>query len=186
MSVATDRRLQMNEIITKEVVVVSYDPTWPLQFEELKRMIEPILKPWLVGIKHVGSTSVPGLSAKPIIDVDCVIPRNDFEMVLQALTRNGFVNRGDLGIPDRYAIAGPKLAFHYHMYVTFPDAQSYREHIALRDWLISHPEDKERYALLKRKLAETHRFDIDSYIEGKSAFIQDILVRQNVRIEKKE
>lgn len=176
----------MNEIVTKEVVVVSYDPNWPLQFEEFKGWIEPILKPWLVGFEHVGSTAVPGLSAKPIIDVDCVIRRNDLEVVLQTLSLHGFVNRGDLGIPDRYAIAGPKLPFKYHFYVTFPDAQSYLEHTALRDWLRSHPEDKERYASLKRGLAQTHRFDIDSYIEGKSAFIHDILVRQKVRIEKKE
>jgi GrpB-like predicted nucleotidyltransferase (UPF0157 family) len=176
----------MNEIVTKEVIVVPYDANWPVQFEELKVWIESILKSWIVCIEHVGSTSVPGLWAKPVIDVDCVIQRSDFETVLRTLASHGFTNRGDLGIPDRYAIAGPRRPFRYHLYLTFPDARSYLEHIALRDWLRSHPADRERYATLKRALATTHRFDIDSYIEGKSAFIHDILVRQNIRIVKKD
>jgi len=169
---------------TKEVIVVPYDPKWTDQYQIVNAMVEPILKPWLITIEHVGSTSVLGLAAKPVIDVDCVIDRADFKQALLALEQNGFANRGDLGIPDRYAIAGPLLPFRYHLYLTFPDAQSFREHVALRDWLRTHESDRDAYAALKTSLALVHRFDIDAYIEGKSALIDRILIQAGVRPEK--
>lgn len=171
----------MNDIHTKRVEVVAYDPGWPSQFQTVLDKVEPILRPWLIAIEHVGSTSVAGLAAKPVIDIDCVVSRADFVRSIQALETHGYSNRGDLGIPDRYAIAGPALPFRYHLYLTFPDAQSFREHIALRDWLRTHSEDRDRYALLKEELAEKHRYDIDAYIDGKSALIHAILIKTGVR-----
>jgi GrpB-like predicted nucleotidyltransferase (UPF0157 family) len=171
---------------TKIVEVVPYDPRWPEQYQTVKAMVEPLLGPWLKTIEHVGSTSVLGLSGKPVIDVDCVVDRADFNQAVSALEANGFQNRGDLGILDRYAIAGPVLPFRYHLYLTFPDAQSYREHVALRDWLRTHVVDRDQYAALKIGLAKQHRYDIDGYIEGKSAFIDRILILTGVRPAKKE
>lgn len=184
-----DRRRRKGAIhmsfATKEVIVVPYDPGWVEQFHLLRAMLEPILSPFLKTVEHVGSTSVPGLAAKPVIDVDCVVARADFGKALEALQKHGFQNRGDLGIPDRYAIAGPAMPFRYHLYLTFPDAQSYREHIALRDWLRTHDADRDAYASLKESLARIHRHDIDAYIEGKSALIERILIEAGVRPAKK-
>lgn len=161
---------------TKEVIVVPYDPQWPISYETLKNFLRTLLKDIALTIEHVGSTSVPGLAAKPIIDCDVVIKRGDLPRVEFLLEPFGFVNRGDLGIPERYAFAGPDLGFRYHLYVAYPDSIAYLEHLTLRDTLRIRPDLREEYAALKCQLASVYRFDIDAYIEGKTALIQKILL----------
>jgi GrpB-like predicted nucleotidyltransferase (UPF0157 family) len=161
--------------ITKEVVVVPYDPQWPKAYETLHDFLQPLIKDIALKIEHVGSTSVPGLAAKPIIDCDIVINRGDLPHVERLLQPLGFINRGDLGIPERYAFQGPDLGFKYHLYVVYPDSVPYLEHLALRDTLRASSDLRDEYAALKHRLAALHRYDIDAYIEGKTAFIKTII-----------
>jgi GrpB-like predicted nucleotidyltransferase (UPF0157 family) len=173
-------RKEKNEVIvmaffTKEVIVVPYDLQWPRSFEILKNHIQTVLKDIAIAIEHVGSTAVPGLAAKPIIDCDVVIKRGDLPHLESLLEPFGFSNLGDLGIPERYAFQGPDLGFKYHLYVVYPDSAPYLEHITLRDTLRIRPDLCDEYAALKVRLAERHRFDIDAYIEGKTALIKQIL-----------
>ena len=91
---------------TKKVIVVPYDKAWKSAFEEIKKEIERVIGDLIIGIEHVGSTSVEGLSAKPIIDIDVVIKDYSvFATVVQKLETIGYIHEGDLGIKDREAFA---------------------------------------------------------------------------------
>jgi GrpB-like predicted nucleotidyltransferase (UPF0157 family) len=132
-----------------------------VQFLELQRVLSDALRGiQVVSIKHVGSTSVPGLAAKPIIDIDVVVSGKDVVAASEALTRIGFVPRGDLGVPDRYAFLAPKNFFPTHTYVVVDGCLSLRNHIAVRDTLRSDEILRNEYGALKLRLAETAR-DID-------------------------
>jgi GrpB-like predicted nucleotidyltransferase (UPF0157 family) len=100
-----------------------------VRFLELQRVLSDVLRSTqVVSIEHVGSTSVPGLAAKPIIDIDIVVSGEDVVAASEALTRIGFVPRGDLGVPDRYAFFAPKNFFPTHTYVVVDGCLSLRNH----------------------------------------------------------
>jgi len=173
---------------TKEVIVLDYQKSWQDDFLKLKTYLLDILKGFQVSIEHVGSTSVFGLASKPVIDCDIVIDRDDFFKIEEVLVDHCFVNRGDLGILDRYAFLGPDLGFKYHLYITFKDALSYHNHLYLRNWLRQNDHDRLRYEALKKELANKYRYDIDAYIDGKTEFIQDIYqkAKSSIYLEKAE
>ncbi|MDP2425532.1 MAG: GrpB family protein [bacterium] len=161
---------------TKEVVVVPYQDIWKEQFHFLALMLSSIVKPYAQAIEHVGSTSIVGCFAKPIIDVDIIVRQFHFDSIKNVIEDQGYVFRGDLGIPQRYAFSGPDVGFKYHLYVCIDEAPSLKEHLLLRNYLLTHELASDAYSTLKQQLATTYRFDIDSYIDGKSAFIQDTLI----------
>ncbi|HNW95442.1 MAG TPA: GrpB family protein [Anaerolineaceae bacterium] len=165
---------------TKQVVVVPWQPEWPARFEEIAAALLPALEGLICAVEHVGSTSVPGLAAKPIIDIDIIIPDlSAFPRVRGALAALGYRHEGDLGIPGREAFkydGKPELMAH-HLYVCTRDAAELRRHLALRDYLCAHPQDRERYAQVKLAAAARYPTDIDAYIEEKSAIIQEIYSR---------
>lgn len=158
------------------VVVVPYDPAWPATFSLLRDRIAPVLGPLAVGIEHVGGTAVPGLDAKPIVDIDVVIRHaDDIPEVATRLATLGYAHLGDLGIIGREAFrATPDLPRH-HLYVCAAGAITLQAHLSLRDALRADAELAAEYAALKRGLAERHRGDRDAYSEGKSAFIASVL-----------
>jgi GrpB-like predicted nucleotidyltransferase (UPF0157 family) len=159
------------------VIVVPYDPAWPAAFERLRDRIAPVLGELAVGIEHVGSTAVPGLEAKPILDIDVVIRHaDDFAIVAARLATLGYVHLGDLGIVGRAAFrAIPELPRH-HLFVCASGAAALQAHLILRDTLRSDAELSAAYGALKRSLAEKYRDDRDSYAEGKTAFITAVLL----------
>lgn len=162
--------------MTHPVVVVDYDPAWPVLFDEIQAPVRATLGELVITIEHVGSTSVPGLAAKPIIDLDVVIPsRADLPEAIRRLANLGYVHRGDLGIPGREAFARPPGTPAHHLYVCTPDTPNYLEHLALRDYLRAHPDAAREYGDLKRRLAMAYRYDIDSYVDAKTEFITNIL-----------
>ena len=168
------------------VVVVPYDPAWPAAFASLRDRIAPVLGELAVGIEHVGSTAVPGLVAKPIIDIDVVIRHADnVPDVVTRLATLGYAHLGDLGILGREAFrSAPGLPRH-HRYVCAAGAAALQAHLALRDALRADPELAAAYAALKRELAERYRDDRDSYAEGKSAFIDSVLRGMRERRERR-
>ena len=165
---------------TKRVEVVPYDPTWPVRFAEVREHLLGILSGQKVRIEHVGSTSVPDLAAKPVLDVDIALEKaEDFEEVKSLLEANGYYHMGDLGIIGREAFKyqdKPKLMRH-NLYVLSADADELRRHLTFRDWLRSHPEDREAYAQVKMAAAQQFPNDIDAYIDSKSDIIFDIYKR---------
>ncbi len=160
------------------VQIVDYDPRWPVTFARLAAVIRDGLGPLLLRIEHVGSTAVPGLPAKPIVDMDAVIPAGaDPAAAIAALRPLGYTHEGDLGISGREAFAAPEGAPAHHLYVCAADSPELARHMAFRDFLRAHPRSARRYGELKRELAAHHRADRSAYTEGKSVFIANALVR---------
>jgi len=165
---------------TKWVEVVAYDPAWSLRFEEVREHLFSILSGQDVRVEHVGSTSVPGLAAKPILDIDIVLQDGtNFEEVKALLEANGYRHAGDLGIAGREAFKyNNKPQFMRHnLYVLSEGADELKRHLSFRDWLRSHPEDREAYAQVKISAAQRFPNDIDAYIDAKSDIIFEIYTR---------
>ena len=159
------------------IVVVDYDPTWPLAFEELRDSVSGAVHDIAISIEHVGSTAVPGLAAKPVIDMDVVVKESDVARAIERLSELGYVHSGDLGIPLREAFRRPPGSRPHHLYVCPSNSPALANHLALRDYLRGNAEATHEYGALKKQLAEKFRDDIDGYIEGKTAFIVGILER---------
>ncbi len=160
---------------TKHVKIEDYNPEWKNEFEHIKNELLQALSGKIISIEHVGSTSVEGLSAKPIIDIDIVIDRG-FEEVRQALESIGYIYEGDLGISGREAFKydnKPHLLTH-HIYVCNKDAEELHRHITFRDYLRQHKEDRDKYSAIKKEMALKYPEDIDSYIKGKQSVILQI------------
>ena len=173
---------------TRTIKIVDYDPQWSLVFTELGRAIETTLGNLALSIEHVGSTSVPGLAAKPIIDLDVVIESNArLPDVIQSLAVLGYVHEGDLGIAGREAFARQgqdvprdgtgRTWLNHHLYVCVQDSSELKRHLAFRDYLRKNPDAVRAYSELKRQLAQRFPHDIDSYIEGKKTFVEESLKR---------
>ena len=159
-------------------MINDYDPQWPCRFEELRLRIAAALGELATAIEHIGSTAVPGLDAKPIIDMDVLLKANgDFPGAVVRLASLGYRHQGDLGIPGREAFEAPPAGFAHHLYVCLPHCMQYRRHIAFRDHLRKHPDDASAYAELKRRLAAQFSCDRAAYVAGKTQFVSAILQR---------
>ena len=164
-------------MITKQVVVLPYDKAWKQNFIEIKAEIQDALGELALEIEHVGSTSVEGLSAKPIIDIDVVIKEESMlAEVVPALRRIGYRHEGNLGIVGREAFQydGKEHLQKHHLYVCPQDSAELRRHIAFRDYLRSHPEAVREYSCIKEEGASLYPLDMEKYIEHKSPFIERI------------
>ena len=162
---------------TKRVVVESYDETWTSAFEEIKKEIESAVGDLIIGIEHVGSTSVEGLSAKPIIDIDIIIKDYSiFDAVVNKLNTIGYIHEGNLGIKDREAFKysdKPHLKRH-HLYVCPQQSEELYRHITFRDFLVNNPEAVKKYSVVKEKAAQLFPDNIEKYIEYKSPCIEEL------------
>lgn len=159
--------------------VVDYDPRWPLWFAEIRARVTPYLADLPHRIEHVGSTAVPGLAAKPIIDLDIVVPAADLVPVaIERLAAAGYRHQGDQGIPGREAFALPAAAVHYHhLYVVVEGNKAHQDHVVLRDHLRLSAADRERYAARKRELAHLLTTDRTAYVDGKGALVEEMIAR---------
>ena len=159
-----------------KVEVVAYDPRWPLQFaavrDDLRGALDSVE---VISIEHVGSTSVPGLAAKPSLDIDVVVAADVVAAAHAALEAAGYVPRGDLGIPDRYAFTAPDDAPRRDVYVVVDGSLALRNHLAVRDLLRHDATLRDEYARHKLELAELDYGDVDDYVVDKSPVLQRIL-----------
>ena len=159
------------------VIVVPYDEAWKTAFEKIKKELESAIGDLMIGIEHVGSTSVEGLSSKPCIDIDVIIRDYSlFDQVVSRLASIGYIHEGDLGIKDREAFQysdKPHLQKH-HLYVCPQQSEELHRHIAFRDFLRTHPEAVQKYGSIKEKAAQLFPNDIDKYMEYKSPCISEL------------
>lgn len=156
--------------------VVDYDPQWSEDFQALRALLEPLVADIAVAIEHVGSTAVPGLAAKPIIDVDVVVEREDtLCAAVNTLADAGWTPQGDLGVPGRQAFtARPGLPYH-HLYVVISGSPPHLDHVLLRDYLRLHAEAVAEYSALKKRLAPLLTTDRQAYADGKAELIERLL-----------
>jgi GrpB-like predicted nucleotidyltransferase (UPF0157 family) len=155
---------------------VPYDEKWPAEFEKIKNELLPVIGNDIISIEHVGSTSVKGLYAKPIIDIDIVIEKGMFETVKGDLVKIGYIHEGDLGITGREAFKynNKQHLMEHHLYVCDKNADELRRHITLRDYLRTHDADRDEYSKIKLAMAKKYPHDIDSYMNGKSLVVLSI------------
>jgi GrpB-like predicted nucleotidyltransferase (UPF0157 family) len=163
---------------SKRVRVVAYDVRWPALFESEARRLEALIAAAglpALALKHVGSTAVPGLAAKPVLDLAAgrnpEVPARDYVAILVTA---GYVHRGESGLPGREFFRKGKLRTH-HLHLVEREGPHWRRYLIFRDALRADPALRDAYAKLKQHLM--HRFpqDREAYIEGKTAFVQQVL-----------
>ncbi|HEY2905826.1 MAG TPA: GrpB family protein [Vicinamibacterales bacterium] len=160
----------------RQIVVVDYDPAWPQLFDQLRARVWPVVQQAALSIEHVGSTSVPGLAAKPIIDLSIVVgDRAAVAPLIRSLAELQYVHRGELGVEDRDAFDSPRHLASHHLYLCLEGGLGLENQLAVRDYLRAHPDRAREYGDLKKLLAQQFPHDIDSYVEGKTDFIVSIL-----------
>lgn len=158
--------------------VVPYQSLWPRDFRSIAAQLRPVLAGIPHCIEHVGSTSVPGLAAKPIIDLDVVVPSAALvQDAIAALAAAGCVHQGDLGIAGQEAFEVLPGLPHHHLYVVVAGTLPHRNHIDFRDFLRSHPVEAARYAALKLELAHLLGTDRPQYGARKSTMVHDLLAQ---------
>lgn len=158
------------------IVIAEYDPAWVAMFEELCTFVRPVVKDHMIRIEHVGSTSVPGLAAKPIVDMDVVVrTEEDVRSIIRCLATLGYVHEGDLGVSGREAFIPPSIVKWHHLYVCTIDNAEFSKHIRFRDYLRSHPEEAQKYGDLKRELAQQYENDRAAYTNAKGVFVNRVL-----------
>lgn len=163
------------------VDVVAYREEWATQF----RVVAVGLRQALATIpsahvEHVGSTSVPGLAAKPVIDIDVVVERDEMRQAILALESLGYVHRGDLGVAGREAFRAPDEDPRRNVYVCEAGTLNVRNHLAVREVLRRREDLRDEYAAVKRTLAADPDMDIGRYIAGKSDVLQRVLAESSL------
>ena len=164
---------------TKSVVVEKWNPKWKDEFERIVESLGEDVIYNSVKIEHVGSTSVEGLSAKPIIDLDIVIENDKFEIIKRLLNDKGYKHEGDLGIEGReaFSYSGKEELMTHHLYVCTKDSEELFKHITFRDFLKNNSALASEYSKVKEQAAVLYPDDIDKYMEFKSEIIEKIYKR---------
>ena len=169
------------------MVVVEYDKEWPQDFLKIKTELQKAITV-MSNIQHVGSTSIPGMKAKPIIDIDVGLENwSDFEAVKRALAEIGYEYEGDRGITGREVFCRDVKVHNeildgidHHLYVCSVDNEEYKRHILFRDYLRSHDEDRDRYNQIKEEiLAKVGPENRAGYVQMKEEnyrdFFEDVI-----------
>lgn len=162
--------------IEDPIIVVDYDASWSNQYEQEKQQILLDLGDTVTNIQHIGSTSVPGLAAKPVIDMLLGLKQiPPLPMQISSLEAIGYSYYGEFGIPGRHYFR--KGIPHTHqVHAVLTDGEFWERHILFRDFLRNHPKAAQRYATLKRKLAQEFEYDRTSYTNNKTPLIEQLLV----------
>lgn len=166
--------------VTKKIEVTPYDPTWPQRYDELCGVLWPEVHDVALRIDHVGSTSVPGLAAKPVIDLDVVVASSaQFGPAIARLEKIGYRWKGDLGVPGREAFS---LSQHsdlpaHHLYLVVDGSRPHLDHVLLRDFLRRDSDERDRYGELKMQNAREARDDMDVYVAAKAHYVAGVLTR---------
>lgn len=162
------------------VVVADYDPSWPEVFEKLRERIAAALGPLVLAIEHVGSTSVPNMCAKPIIDLDVIVRREDVAAAIAAVEALGYRHEGDLGVEGREAFRWTAEFPEHHLYMCPEGSPAFERHVLFRDYLRTHPEKAREYAELKKRLAQQFHDDRSRYQAAKADFV-DSLIEESLK-----
>jgi GrpB-like predicted nucleotidyltransferase (UPF0157 family) len=162
--------------LSAPVEIVPYDPAWPARFESERALLEPLVAAWLDGgVHHVGSTAVPGLAAKPIVDIMAGVRDLDQARaaipVLEAESYCYFPYREYF-----HWFCKPSEAHReFHLILIEPTHPQWRARLAFRDRLRTHPETAAEYEALKRRLADEHHADREAYTDAKADFVERVV-----------
>jgi GrpB-like predicted nucleotidyltransferase (UPF0157 family) len=158
------------------IQVLPYDPRWREWFREIRNQLWAQVSDLALDVVHVGSTSIEGMAAKPIIDIDIVVPdMGDLDEIVSRLSRIGYVHQGDLGIRGREAFGlDYKHKYSHNLYLVAVGSTAYRNHVFLKKHLTENPEAFRRYKDLKVGLAESSE-SIEEFMQSKTLLILEFL-----------
>lgn len=167
----------IGEVEQQAIVIAAYDPAWPRRFDREEAKVRAALGPAALSVEHVGSTSVPGLAAKPIVDMLLVVEDSgDEDSYLPALEEAGYVLRvREPDFEEHRMFRTPEKDVHIH--VLSPDSREGKRLLLLRDHLRRNEEDRELYADTKRELASRDWPSMQHYADAKTGIVEDILAR---------
>ena len=168
------------------LLIEQYNPAWKSGFDQLKQTLSSLLSGFIIDIQHVGSTSIPGMVAKPVLDVDIIIGEESLLAGISACLENaGYTNRGDQGIPGRFAFRQQSVFtpetpdrqkwMEHHLYVCYADSLALKNHLLVRDALLQDAQLMTQYAGLKMQLASTPGMSREEYTRQKTTFILSVL-----------
>ncbi|MEG1149933.1 MAG: GrpB family protein [Bacilli bacterium] len=159
------------------VQLEDYNSNWKNDYEKEEKLLKEVLKDKIVEIHHIGSTSIVGLKAKPIIDILIVIKKFDeINEIENLLKEYDYENRGQQGIDDRYFFAkGPDDARSHYIHFTVPNSNTYFNQVYFKRYLIDHPEYIDKYCDLKQELAKKYANERKKYTESKNEFITNVI-----------
>jgi len=166
--------------VPRPVIIVDYDPTWPDVFDVERARIETALAGLQARVEHVGSTAVPGLCAKPIIDILTGVPDLGVaDRCVPALVALGYeyFPQHETTMPERRYLDRIGEPLSYHLHVVANGGDFWQRHLAFRDYLRAHPAAAAEYDRLKRELAQRYRNDREAYTNAKTGFIRSIEAR---------
>lgn len=159
-----------------QVEIVSYDPGWLRHFEEAEARLRALLGDVVVAVDHIGSTAIPEMPAKPIVDIDVTLASlADIPEASRRLVEAGYEERGNRYNDDVWAFLLKASTPQLRVYLCPPANRTHEGRLAFRDYLRHHPAAAEAYAILKRQLAARFAYDGDRYTAEKSGFIQQVL-----------
>lgn len=172
--------MQRSDTSHPRIVVVPYDPSWPCEFERASGEVVAVLGANLLRIHHIGSTSIPGIHAKPVIDMLAVVADlGEVDRRSAAMQALGYEVMGEFGIEGRrYFRRDDSTGRRTHQIHAFIEGSAHiQRHLAFRDFLRAHPMIAREYGELKRRLAAAHPHDMGAYMDGKDGFIREMQAR---------
>src|SRR5688572_5746894 len=155
----------------RTVELIAYNPQWSIHFAQEAKLIKAILKENLVAIHHIGSTAIPNIHAKPIIDIMPVVKDLQSVDALNAeFEKLSYACLGEYGITGRryYWKSKEKRTHHIHLYEQ--SSPQINRHLAFRDFMIANPDYAQAYSIIKQNLANEFKYDIENYVNGKVSF----------------
>lgn len=173
----------------RKIKVVPYNPKWQEEFKKAKAFYERLLKNLDIQVEHVGSTSIEGLYAKPILDIDIIVKDEETkEIVIGKLESAGYKHLGTMGVDGRDAFSytndHPNITWMaHHLYVCMAGSINLKNHLLLKRYLKNNKEAVQKYSQLKLELAEKFPNDIDGYIDGKTNLIKSFLEKEGMALE---
>jgi GrpB-like predicted nucleotidyltransferase (UPF0157 family) len=166
----------MNDPIVK-IEIVPYDPRWPALYAEERERVEAVLGDLAERIEHIGSTSVPGLSAKPLIDILVTVAHlGPVNLYIERLGSLGYTYFPVLGSTARYSF-GKGIPHTHHIHIVEHGGQEHIRLLTFRDYLRTHPDTARQYETLKRQLANRFHSDRQAYNQAKTDFIRSIVMK---------
>ncbi len=169
-------------VSVEPVYIVAYDPSWPTLFAQERNRLLETARQWIEEVEHVGSTAIPGLDAKPVIDLMVGLKSMaDASSCVEPLTNLGYSYWAEGAQPHHnlfVRFVDPVLsALTHNFHLVEADGQYWEERLLFRDYLRNHPETAKEYAELKYMLSTRHRDDREAYTAAKADFVSEVVCR---------